>query len=257
MRAAHRRVGHWLPIGCSESSSASLARAAQRPLMCTSNLPPDRARPNRQRARAPARESRRRRERRPRRAQVWAPAQRTEPALRPRVGEWAPALGREVGRSGGGLELEEKEMGRTAGGGRRPRQARGEGVGAAPKFGDISGSAGESKGLIEGGWWFDHRRGFRSGLCRRRRRRGDRRRGWSGCSGLARSAPVRLGLLVLRWGSRPDRGGESASGSTSDSSRHVAYPGLPARPGQGNCDVSRETIAQNVRSRGYTVGQRA
>jgi hypothetical protein len=60
-----------------------------------------------------------------------------------------------------------------------------------------------------------------------------------------RGAPVRLGLLVQRKGSRPDRGGESASGSTSDPSRHNAYPGLPATPGQGNSHVSRETIPKS------------
>jgi hypothetical protein len=57
-----------------------------------------------------------------------------------------------------------------------------------------------------------------------------------------RNTPARPGLLVLRKGLRPDRDGESASGSTSDPSRHVAYPGLLATPGQGKGDVSRETI---------------
>jgi hypothetical protein len=51
-----------------------------------------------------------------------------------------------------------------------------------------------------------------------------------------RNAPARLGLLVLRKGSRPDRGGESASGSTSDSSRHDP-PILASRLGQVKASV--------------------
>ena len=41
---------------------------------------------------------------------------------------------------------------------------------------------------------------------------------WVGAA--LRSAPERLGLLVRRKGSLPDRGGESASGSISNSLRH-------------------------------------
>jgi len=77
-----------------------------------------------------------------------------------------------------------------------------------------------------------------------RPRVGEGESGWERVPEVQLGAPARLVLLVRRQGPRPDRGGESASGSTSDPSRHNAYPGLPTTPGQGNSHVSRETIPQ-------------
>jgi hypothetical protein len=74
--------------------------------------------------------------------------------------------------------------------------------------------------------------------------------------GVQQGAPVRLAWPFLRLGTHPDRGGESASGSTSDPTRHNAYPGLPATPGQGNSHVSRETISQRRHSRAGRVRNR-
>ena len=66
-------------------------------------------------------------------------------------------------------------------------------------------------------------------------------------------SPARQGLLFRRTGSRPGRDGESASGSTSDSTRHDAYPGLPATPGQGNSHVSRETLPRESNPSAYAA----
>ena len=261
MPAAHRREGSRPPTGCSAFASASRAGATRRPLMCTSNLPLGRARSNRQRARAQARESRRRRERRPLLAQVWAPAQRAGQALRPRVGEWAPALGREVGRRRLGLEAgagagwgagagegEGTEAGRARRGRRRGRSA---------KVWGYFGFRRRMQGLIEGGWWLDHRRGFRPGLCRRRRRRGDRRRGRVGCRGLHKALRLGWGCLFCGGGRAPIAAANPHQAVLPI--RRAMLPILASRLGQvkETVDVSRETIAQNVRSRGYTLGQRA
>ena len=86
---------------------------------------------------------------------------------------------------------------------------------------------------------------------------GQRGPGWEWAPGVRQGAPARLAWPFLRQGTRPDRGGESASGSTSDPTRHNAYPGLPTTPGQGNSHVSRETISRNRHPRGSMRPQRA
>jgi hypothetical protein len=210
--------------------------------MCISNLPAGRAPSNRQRAQAL--ESRRWRERQPLRVQVWVQARRAEPALRPQVGEWAPGPGRELERETG--PGQQRRLGQ---GWRRERERR--------RSSEIFQVPSEEAGPDRKGMVVPPQAEVRAWAVPPQAASGWQASGPVRVQGARRFAPVRLGLLVLRKGSRPDRGGESASGSTSDSSRHVAYPGLPATPGQGNCDVSRETIAPNVRYRAIPAWQRA